>query len=73
MNKRKKSLQLNQVANLGHESQGLRWLQADWDEKRERERGQIMMGKAWNDPKEREFYSLDSGDLLKGFKTESNI
>lgn len=43
------------------------------DEKRERERGQIMMGKAYNDPKERKFYSLDSADLLKGIKTESNI
>ena len=32
-----------------------------------------MMGKVCCDPKGHEFYSLDGGDLLKYFQTESNI
>lgn len=45
----------------------------DGGEKRERERGQIMADKACCDSRECQSYSLDSGDLLRDFKRESNI
>ena len=45
----------------------------DGGEKREREWGQIMADKACCDSKECQSYSLDSGDLLRVSKTESNI
>lgn len=45
----------------------------DGGEDRERESSQIVKSKECCAHKEHEFYSVDSGDLMKCFRTKGNI